>query len=345
MMLPVQFMLAWLPMKLIIQIPCFNEGDHLPATLEALPRAIDGINTIEYLVIDDGSGDGTSEVALKLGVHHIVRHRTNRGLAAAFRSGLDRALREGADIVVNTDADNQYDGRDIASLVAPIVRGEADIVVGDRGVRNNKHFGPIKQRLQRLGSATVQRLARTKIPDAVSGFRALSREAAQRINITSDFSYTTEMLIQAGRKKMAVKSVPIRTNGSVRPSRLFRSIPHFILHTAATMLRAWAMYNPLRAFVSVGLVAFLIGVAPIIRFVWFYFNGDGAGHIQSLVIGGVFIIFGVMAMMLGALADLIGRNRNLMEQTLERIRLLEESTRVSQNARPDEQSAKTATSR
>jgi glycosyltransferase involved in cell wall biosynthesis len=332
-------------MKLVIQIPCFNEGDHLPETLAALPRAIDSIDLIEFLVIDDGSRDGTSEVARKLGVHHIVRHRTNRGLAAAFRSGLDRALREGADIIVNTDADNQYDGRDIAALVGPIVKGEADIVVGDRGVRDNQHFGPIKRSLQRVGSATVQRLSKTHIPDAVSGFRAISREAAQRINITSDFSYTTEMLIQAGRKRMAVVSVPIRTNGAVRPSRLFRSIPHFIVNTAATMLRAWAMYNPLRAFVSVGLVAFLIGLVPMVRFFWYFFSGGGRGHIQSLIIGGVFIIFGVLAMMLGALADLIGRNRNLMEQTLERMSLLEDRIEASQGESPEVRPSKSAIGR
>lgn len=310
-------------MKLIIQIPCYNEADHLPETIAALPRSIDGIDTIEYLVIDDGSRDDTSAVARSLGVHHVVRHRTNRGLAAAFRSGLERSLREGADIVVNTDADNQYDGRDIGLLVAPVLAGDADIVVGDRGVRDNAHFGPIKRQLQRLGSATVQRLANTDIPDAVSGFRAISREAAQRINITSDFSYTTEMLIQAGRKRLAVRSVPIRTNGAIRPSRLFRSIPHFIVNTAATMLRAWAMYNPLRAFVSAGMVAFLIGLVPILRFFWFYLQGDGNGHVQSLVIGGVLVLLGVIAAMLGALADLIGRNRNLAEQTLERVRQLE----------------------
>ena len=311
-------------MKLVIQIPCFNEGEHLPETLAALPRAIDGVDRIEYLVVDDGSSDGTSEVARRLGVHHIVRHRTNRGLAAAFRSGLERSLGEGADLIVNTDADNQYDARDIAALVAPIIRGEADIVVGDRGVRDNQHFGPVKRSLQRLGSATVRKLSGTGIPDAVSGFRAISREAAQRINITSDFSYTTEMLIQAGRKRMAVLSVPVRTNGAVRPSRLFRSIPHFIVNTAATMLRAWAMYNPLRAFVSAGLIALLIGLAPMIRFLWFYFNGDGGGHVQSLVIGGVLMILGVITILLGAVADLIGRNRNLMEQTLERVRMLDD---------------------
>ena len=310
--------------KLIIQIPCFNEAEALPATLAALPKSIPGIDRIEILVIDDGSSDGTADVARKCGVDHIIRHRRNRGLAAAFQSGLERALREGAGIIVNTDADNQYDGRDIAALVAPIVKGEADIVVGDRGVRDNQHFGPIKRSLQRIGSATVRRLSRTHITDAVSGFRAISREAAQRINITSDFSYTTEMLIQAGRKRMAVTSVPVRTNGAVRPSRLFRSIPHFIVNTAATMLRAWALYNPLRAFVSAGLFALLIGLMPMIRFLWFYVSGDGAGHVQSLVIGGVLMILGVAAIMLGALADLIGRNRNLMEQMLERVRMLEE---------------------
>jgi glycosyltransferase involved in cell wall biosynthesis len=317
-------------MKLIIQIPCYNEGEHLPETLAALPRALAGVDTIEYLVIDDGSSDDTSSVAARLGVHHIVHHRTNRGLAAAFRSGIDRALAAGADIIVNTDADNQYDGRDIRVLVEPILSGEADIVVGDRGVGANAHFSPVKRLLQRLGSRVVARLSNAQIPDAVSGFRALSREAAQRINITSDFSYTTEMLIQAGRKRMAVKSAPVRTNGVVRPSRLFRSIPHFIVNTAATMIRAWAMYNPLRAFVSAGLIVALIGAAPMLRFIWFYLNGDGAGHIQSLIIGGVLIILGVIAIMLGAVADLIGRNRSLLEQTLERVRTLESAIAKSE---------------
>ena len=310
--------------KLIIQIPCFNEADALPGTIAALPKSIPGIDRIEILVIDDGSTDGTAEVARQCGAQHIVRHRRNRGLAAAFQSGLDAALAAGADIIVNTDADGQYHGDGIAAIVAPVVAGQADIVVGDRGVGKNEHFHPLKRQLQRFGSFVVRRLSRTTITDAVSGFRAISREAAQRINITSDFSYTTEMLIQAGRKRMAVTSVPVRTNGAVRPSRLFRSIPHFIVNTTATMLRAWAMYNPLRAFVSAGLIVFLIGLAPMIRFLWFYFSGDGGGHIQSLIIGGVLMILGVVIILLGALADLIGRNRSLMEQTLKRVRMLEE---------------------
>lgn len=310
--------------KLIIQIPCFNEAEALAGTVAALPRSIPGIDRIETLVIDDGSTDGTADVARKCGVDHVVRHRRNRGLAAAFQSGLDAALAAGADIIVNTDADGQYVGEDIAALVAPVVAGEADIVIGDRGVGKNEHFHPFKRQLQRLGSMVVRRMSRTGVTDAVSGFRAISRDAAKRINITSDFSYTTEMLIQAGRKRMAVTSVPIRTNGAVRPSRLFRSIPHFIVNTVATMLRAWAMYNPLRAFVSAGLVVFLVGLAPMIRFLWFYFNGEGGGHVQSLVIGGVLMILGVVIILLGALADLIGRNRRLMELTLERVRALEE---------------------
>ena len=311
-------------MKLIIQIPCFNEADCLSETVAALPRRIQGISEIEYLVIDDGSSDATSAIARELGVHHVERHRTNRGLAAAFRTGLQRALDEGADIIVNTDADNQYEGGDIARLVAPIVAGEADVVIGDRSVRDNAHFGPLKRGLQRLGSAVVRRLSRTRVTDAVSGFRAMSRSAGQRINITSDFSYTTEMLIQAGRKRMAVVSVPVRTNGAIRPSRLFRSIPHFMANTGMTILRVYAMYNPLRVFVLLGAVVALIGLAPLVRFLWYYSQGHGSGHVQSLVIGGALLVLGVITIMLGALADLIGRNRQLLEQTLERVRMMEE---------------------
>jgi glycosyltransferase involved in cell wall biosynthesis len=311
-------------LKLIIQIPCFNEAENLPDTLIALPRRIEGIDCIEILVIDDGSSDGTGDIARRFGVHHIVRHRTNRGLAAAFRSGIDRALREGADIIVNTDADNQYDGQDIPKLVAAIVSGRADIVVGDRGVEGNIHFGPLKRRLQRIGSATVRWLSRTDVTDAVSGFRAMSRQAAQRINITATFSYTTEMLIQAGRKRMAIDSVPVRTNGAVRPSRLFRSIPQFISSTGATMVRAYAMYNPLKSFMLIGGIAALLGALPILRFLYFYAMGNGEGHVQSLVIGGALIVLGIVAIMLGAVADLIGRNRVLLEHTLERLHAIED---------------------
>lgn len=316
-------------MKLVIQIPCFNEAAHLPATVAALPKRIAGIDQIEALVIDDGSTDGTGDVAQRLGVHHVERHRTNRGLAAAFRTGLQRALDESADIIVNTDADNQYEGADIAKLLAPILAGKADVVIGDRSVRDNAHFSPLKRLLQRFGSMIVRRLSRTQVTDAVSGFRALTRSAAQRINITSDFSYTTDMLIQAGRKRMAVVSVPIRTNGSVRPSRLFRSIPQFITTTAVTIVRVYAMYNPLRVFVGIGAIAMLIGIAPIARFLWFYFNGDGQGHVQSLVIGGALLVLGFLTVLMGALADLIARNRLLLEQMLERVRALEDTRSAS----------------
>lgn len=311
-------------MKLIIQIPCFNEAGCLAATIAALPRRIPRIEEIEILVVDDGSSDGTSDVAVQAGVHHIERHRTNRGLAAAFRTGLQRALDEGADIIVNTDADNQYEAADIAVLVEPIVAGRADVVIGDRGVGTNACFGWLKRRLQALGSAVVRRLSRTEITDAVSGFRAMSRRAAQRINITSDFSYTTEMLIQAGRKRMAVVSVPVRTNHAIRSSRLFRSIPQFIASTGTTIIRVYAMYNPLRIFVIAGAVFALVGIAPLLRFLWFYVEGYGSGHVQSLVIGGALMVLGVNTIILGAVADLIGRNRQLIEQVLERVRMLEE---------------------
>jgi len=314
-------------MKLIIQIPCYNEAESLPETLVALPRKIDGIDSIEILIIDDGSKDNTSDVARRFGVHHLVRHRTNRGLAAAFQSGINKALAEGADIIVNTDADNQYEGRDISKLVAPVLAGEADIVVGDRGVRDNAHFGPFKRLLQMFGSATVKRLSNTHITDAVSGFRAISRAAAQKINITSSFSYTTEMLIQAGRKRMAIVSVPIRTNGAIRPSRLFKSVPQFITNTGATMIRSYAMYNPLKVFVMAGVGLFLLGAMPIVRFLWFFINGEGQGHLQSIVIGGSLMTLGVVAIMFGAVADLVGRNRQLLEQTLERLHRVEDTIR------------------
>ncbi|HAU21559.1 MAG TPA: glycosyl transferase [Erythrobacter sp.] len=311
--------------KLIIQIPCLNEAEHLPDTLAALPRKIDGVDEIELLVIDDGSSDDTSEIARRLGVHHVIRHRKNRGLAAAFRTGLDHALSSGADIIVNTDADGQYVGADIARLVAPVVERKADIVIGDRGVRDNAHFGPFKRTLQRLGSTVVRRLSKTDITDAVSGFRAISRGAAQQIFITTDFSYTTDMLIQAGRKRLAIASVPVGTNAAARPSRLFKSIPSFITNTGMTMARVYLTYNPLRFFLGVGLTALILGSIPIARFLWFWFEGDGAGHLQSLVLGSALVILGLLTIILGLLADLIGTNRRLIESALHKISKLEDS--------------------
>jgi glycosyltransferase involved in cell wall biosynthesis len=310
--------------KLIIQIPCFNEAENLPATLAALPRRIPGIDEIEILVIDDGSHDGTATVARRWGVDHVVQHRTNRGLAAAFQSGKDACLRAGADIIVNTDADGQYVGEDIAALVAPVVEGRADIVIGDRGVATNEHFGPFKRLLQRFGSGIVRRLSRTSVTDAVSGFRAMSREAAQTITITTEFSYTTDMLIQSGRKRLKVASVAIRTNPAARPSRLFRSIPQFLVNTGITIARAYTTYNPLRVFVLAGGLCALLGAIPILRFLWFWTTGDGDGHIQSLVIGGALLVLGVLTVLMGILADLIGTNRKLAEAGLLRMHRLED---------------------
>lgn len=310
-------------MKLIIQIPAFNEAETLAETVADLPREIAGIDCIEFLVIDDGSHDGTGDLARRLGVHHVVRHTRNRGLAAGFQTGIDAGLAAGADIIVNTDADNQYVGADIERLVRPILDGTADIVIGDRQVSNNQHFSWTKRRLQELGSFVVRRLSRTDITDAVSGFRAISRTAAQKIQIVSNFSYTTEMLIQAGRNRLAVVSVPVGTNRVERESRLFSSVPGFIMRTGTTILRAYAMYYPLRVFAVLGVVATIIGVFPILRFLVFYFAGEGNGHIQSLIIGGALLVLGAVSIMMGILADLIGRNRQLHEATLERLKRIE----------------------
>jgi glycosyltransferase involved in cell wall biosynthesis len=310
-------------MKLIIQIPCYNEEATLPATVADLPRHIDGIDTVEILIIDDGSTDRTVEVARDLGVDHIVRNKNNRGLARTFRAGVDACLRLGADIIVNTDGDNQYAGGDIPLLIAPIVSGEADVVVGDRQTHDVEHFSSAKKLLQRFGSAIVRQLSETDIPDAVSGFRAFSRDAALQFNIISPFSYTIEMLIQSGKKHMAVKAVPIRTNAKTRESRLFGSIPKFIERSLTTMVRMYAMYQPLRVFFYIGTVLCLIGVLPILRFVYYYFTEGGAGKIQSLLLGGVLLILGAVSYLIGLVADLISHNRQLIEMTLERVRRIE----------------------
>ncbi len=311
--------------KLIIQIPCLNEAETLPTTLAALPRRVAGVDVVEFLVIDDGSSDGTAQVARQWGVHHVVTHRRNRGLAAAFRSGIDRALAEGADIIVNTDGDGQYEGGDIEALVTPIVQGRADIVIGDRGVADNAHFSPLKRLMQRVGSGVVQHLAGTHVADAVSGFRAISRDAAQRINITTEFSYTTDMLIQAGRKRMAIASVPVRTHAAARPSRLFKSIPRFLMHTGITMARSFTAHKPLRAFVGTGSLIAFVGLLPILRFLWFWSQGDSGGHVQSLVIGGALLVLGTLVAIMGMVADLVAANRKLMEENLARTRRLEDA--------------------
>ena len=321
-------------MKLIIQIPCYNERDTLSETVRDLPTAIPGIATIEYLVIDDGSKDGTAALARELGVHHVLRNATNLGLARSFARGLDFALGAGADIIVNTDGDNQYCGADIARLVQPIIRHEAEIVVGDRQTGKIAHFSPGKRLLQRFGSSVVRTFSGVGIPDAVSGFRAISRQAAMRLNIVSSFSYTIEMLIQAGNKNMAVASVPIRTNPKTRESRLFKSISGFIKRSGATTILMYAMYQPLRIFSLIGAIIALAGAIPIIRFLYFYLFSDGAGKIQSLVIGSALLTVGAVTFVVGLLADLVGRNRQLLELTLERVRQLELDLRIRDGTPP-----------
>ena len=310
-------------MKLIVQIPCHNEQATLPQTVADIPRRIPGVDKVELLVVDDGSTDCTVEVARAAGVDHIVRNKHNMGLARSFRAGLDASLRLGADIIVNTDGDNQYSGADIPKLIEPILQGRADIVVGDRQTHSVAHFSASKKRLQKLGSYVVRNLSGTNVPDAVSGFRAISREAALRLNIISPFSYTIEMLIQAGKKHMAIASVPVRTNPKTRESRLFRSIPQFIERSLTTMVRMYAMYQPLRVFAAIGLLLSAVGAIPMLRFLYFYATEGGAGHVQSLVIGGVLLIIGFITFLIGLVADLINFNRQLLEMTLERVRRLD----------------------
>lgn len=310
-------------MKLIIQIPCLNEVDTLKSVIDSIPQKIKGIDVIETLVIDDGSTDGTSEYAKEIGVTHIIRNTQNKGLARSFSRGVEACLRLGADIIVNTDGDNQYPSHEIEKLVTPIINGDADIVIGNRGGMDNPHFSIFKRRLQVFGSRVISAIIGVNVPDAVSGFRAISRQAATEMNILTRFSYTIEMLVQAGANKLHIASVPITTNEKTRESRLFKSVPYFIKMSVLTLIRVYTMYRPLLVFSIFGTLLCLLGFAPIIRFLYFYIIGDGNGHIQSLIIGGMLCIIGFMTIMMGILADLISFNRQLNEKLLIRLSNLE----------------------
>lgn len=310
-------------MKLIIQIPCHNEAETLPQTLAALPRQLDGIAAIEYLVIDDGSRDATAALALQAGAHYVVRLGSHQGLAAAFVSGLEAALARGADIIVNTDADNQYCADDIVKLIAPILAGRAELVVGDRGVATVSAFSPAKKILQRLGSWVIGLASGARVPDATSGFRALTRDAALRTLVLNNYSYTLETLIQAGARRLAIEFVPVRTNPPSRPSRLMRGIPDYLINSTADILRAYTMYRPLRVFSIVGLLFTLAGLVLGARYLYFALIGQGAGHIQSVILAAVLMIVGFQILLIGLLADLIGFNRKILEQVLYRLRKME----------------------
>lgn len=307
-------------MKLIIQIPCFNEAESLPETLKSLPRQVKGFEEVEWLVIDDGSTDNTPEIAKAHGVHHIVQHTKNQGLAKAFMTGIDACLRLGADVIVNTDADNQYNAADIPRLVQPVLDGKADIVVGTRPIEAIEHFSFLKKLLQKLGSWVVRVVSKTSIPDAPSGFRAISRQAAMHINVFNDYTYTLETIIQAGQKNMAVVSVPIRVNKDMRPSRLIKSIRSYITKSIMTIFRIFVIYKPFRYFFTIGSMLFASGFLIGVRFLYFYATTGGAGHIQSLILAAVFLAIGMQIILVAFLADLLSVNRKLLEDIQYRLR-------------------------
>jgi glycosyltransferase involved in cell wall biosynthesis len=310
-------------MKLIIQIPCFNEAEQLPQTLADLPREVEGFDEVEWLVIDDGSTDETVAVAREHGVDHLVRLTSNKGLATGFQAGIDTALKLGADVIVNTDADNQYYGPDVAKLVKPILEGRADMVVGDREVGGIEHFSPLKKALQRLGSWVVRQASSTSVPDTTSGFRAYNREAAIQIMVVSKFTYTLETIIQAGKLLVAVDHVPIRTNPKTRESRLFPSMGAYVRRNAVSIFRVYAQYEPLRVFWSLALLIGLASVAVWIRFIVAYAEGSGRGHVQSLILGAVLFIAAVVLWALGVIGDLLAAQRVMTQRTFERVRRIE----------------------
>ncbi len=305
-------------MKLIIQLPCFNEAETLPRTIPDIPRQIEGVDSVEILVIDDGSRDGTSTIARSLGVDHIVRFPNHRGLASAFNAGIYAALTMGADIVVNTDADNQYNSADIEHLIRPILLGEADVVIGDRNVDSIEHFSFLKRKLQRFGSWVVRQVSGTKIPDATSGFRAYSREAAMRVNILTDFTYTLETIISAGKKRMAIQHIPVRTNPKLRESRLFNNTWDYVKKSIVTIIRIYTHYEPLKIFFYIGSIVFGAGVIIGLRFLYYYIFGNSQGHIQSLILAAVLLIVGFQIYLIGLVSDLIFGNRKILEEILYR---------------------------
>ena len=310
-------------MKLIIQIPCYNEAETLEIALNALPKHIDGIDQIEYLIINDGSKDNTVEVARAWGVHYIVNFKTNRGLAKGFMAGLDACLRNGADIIVNTDADNQYNADDIELLVRPILEGKTDIVIGQRPIDSIEHFSLLKKKLQHLGSWVVQKASNTDIPDAPSGFRAYSREAAMRMNVFNDYTYTLETIVQAGRTRMAMEYVPVRTNAELRPSRLFHSMFGYVKRSMGTIIRAFIMYKPLKFFATLGGLVFVMGGVLGIRFLIYFCNGNGNGHVQSLILASTLMMIGFQTIVIGMLGDTIASNRKMLEDIQYRIKDME----------------------
>ena len=322
--------------KLIIQIPCYNEAQTLPATLRELPTSLPGIDCLETLLIDDGSDDDTAEIAQSLGVTHVIRHTQNLGLARAFQTGLDNCLRLGADIIVNTDADNQYPSHYIDALVDPVRRGAADIVIGNRRIDENPHFSPVKRWLQKLGSWMVRTVSSTDVPDAASGFRAYSREAALRLNILTRYSYTLETIIQAGKLGLTIQSVPVQTNAPTRPSRLQRNMWHFIKAQAGTIIRLYAFYEPLRTFSYIAFPFILVGLATWVRFLYKYAIGDtGIGRqIQSITIGTGLILVGVLTLLFGVQADITGKHRQLTQETLYRLKKLDHQQQSEAGKRP-----------
>jgi glycosyltransferase involved in cell wall biosynthesis len=310
-------------MKLIIQIPCLDEEETLPLTLRDLPRELPGFDAVEWLVIDDGSTDRTVEVARANGVDHIVRLTSNKGLANGFQAGLDACLKLGADVIVNTDADNQYYGGDIAKLVAPIVAGDADMVVGDRQVMTIQHFSPLKKSLQRFGSWVVRQASDTTVPDTTSGFRAYNREAALALQVVSKFTYTLETIIQAGKMTVAVDHVPIRTNEKTRESRLFPSMWSYVRRNGISIFRIYSMYEPLKVFMTAAALLLLVALAVWARFLVAFIGGEGAGHVQSLILGAVLFNAAVVLGALGVIGDLLSGQRIMLQRVFERVRRIE----------------------